>query len=111
MNFNDRDVALRIVKPYPGARSHIYTGRIVDYDGNFIAFDGCVLNFGRPSTDDPTGGLTVSHRAVRWVALQRVEYIRELPPGMDPFAPDTLALNPDGSLVYPEAATSAIPEA
>ena len=110
MDFKDRNLALRIVKPYPEARSHIYTGRIVDYDGNFIAFDGCVLNFGRRSAEDPTGGMTISHRAVRWLALQRVEYIRELPDGMDPFAPDSIAVNADGSLVYPDAGPKPIPE-
>lgn len=104
MEFNDRNVVLRIVKPYPEARSHIYTGQVIDYDGNFVAFDGCVMHFGRPSTDDPSGGLTISHRAVRWVALQRVEYIRELPDEMDPFAPDKMDLNADGSLAYPGSA-------
>jgi hypothetical protein len=99
--FSDRNVVMRIVKPYPGARNHIYTGRIVGYDGNFVAFDGCVLNYGRASSDDPGGGLTVSQRALRWVALQRVEYIRELPDGMNPFDPASLEVSADGSIVYP----------
>ena len=58
--FLDRNVVLRIVKPYPQARNHVYTGRVVDYDGNFVVVDGCVLHFGRPSAEDPAGGLTTS---------------------------------------------------
>lgn len=101
MDFSNRNVVMRIVKPYPAARSHVYTGQVIDYDGKFVAFDGCVLHFGRPSTDDPTGGLTISRRAVRWVALQRVEYIRELPEGMDPYDPAKLEVSSDGSILYP----------
>lgn len=99
--FENRNVIMRIVKPYQGARSHVYTGRIMWYDGNFIGFDGCVLHYGRPSSDDPTGGLTISRRAVRWVVLQRVEYIRELPEGMDPFDPEKIQVSTDGSIEYP----------
>ena len=98
--FLDRNVVLRIVKPYPEARNHVYTGHVLDYDGNFVVVDGCVLHFGRPSAEDPAGGLTKSTRAVRWVALQRVEYIRELPDGMDPFEVDKLKVSADGSIEY-----------
>ncbi|MHC4669025.1 MAG: hypothetical protein ACYTFD_11525 [Planctomycetota bacterium] len=96
----NRDVLIRIVKPYPVARNHIYTGRVIGYDGRFVMVDGCVLHFGRPSVDDPTGGLTTSSRAIRWVALQRIEYIRELPEGTDPFAPEKLRVATDGSFDY-----------
>ena len=99
--FMDRNVVLRIVKPYPQARNHVYTGRVVDYDGNFVVIDGCVLHFGRPSAEDPAGGLTTSTRAVRWVALQRVEYICELPDEMDPFEVTKLTVSADGSIEYP----------
>ena len=76
--FSHRKVLVRIVKPYPGARNHVYTGQIVGYDGNFITIDGCVIHFGEASVDDPAGGLTTSARAMRWIAVERVEYIREL---------------------------------
>ena len=100
MEFVNRNVVLRIVKPYPEARNHVYTGVLTAYDGKFVEIDGCVLHFGRASVDDPTGGLTKSPRAVRWVSLQRVEYIRELPKGMDPFDPEHLKVAEDGSLDY-----------
>lgn len=99
--FIGRNVVVRIVKPYPEARNHIYTGTAIDYDGRFLAIDGCVLHFGRPTSEDPTGGLTTSKRAVRWVALQRIEYVRELPTKMDPFSPETLKIAADGSVLYP----------
>ena len=102
MHLKDRNLVLRIVKPYPEARSHVYTGNVVDYDGNMLVFDGCVLHFGRATADDPSGGLTVSKRAVRWIPTQRIEYIRELPDGLDPFGVDSLEINSDGSLVYPD---------
>ena len=102
MHLKERNLVLRIGKPYPEARSHIYTGHVVDYDGDMLAFDGCVMHFGRATADDPSGGLTVSKRAVRWIPLQRIEYIRELPEGMDPFKVDSLEVNLDGSLVYPD---------
>ncbi len=100
-SFVGRNVVVRIVKPYPTARNHIYTGEVVDYDGHFVAIDGCVLHFGRPTSEDPTGGLTSSHRALRWLALQRIEYIRELPAEIDPFSPDTLKIASDGSILFP----------
>jgi hypothetical protein len=100
VSFLDRNIVLRVVKPYPEAKNHIYTGRAVDYDGRFVAIDGHVLNFGRPSADDPTGGLTISERAIRWVALQRVEYIRELPEGIDPFKPAEIDVSVDGNIRY-----------
>ena len=96
--FVDRAVVIRIVKPYPEARSHIYLGKVVAYDGRFIGIDGCVLHFGRATLEDPTGGLTTSGRAVRWVFRDRVEYILELPDGMDPYDPEQLTVSPDGSL-------------
>jgi len=99
-SFVDRAVVIRIVKPYAGARNHIYLGKVVEYDGRFVTLDGCVMHFGKPSVDDPTGGLTTSPRAVRWVALQRIEYIRELPEGTDPFSPDKIQVSSDGSLHY-----------
>jgi len=91
-------VVIRIVKPYPHARNHIYTGRVLAYDGKLITIDGCVLHYGKASVDDPTGGLTTSSRAIRWVALQRVEYIRELPEGADPYDPGGINVTTDGSL-------------
>jgi hypothetical protein len=96
--FLNRNVLLRCVKPYPTARNHVYTGRILAYDGHFVTVDGIVLHFGHPSVDDPTGGLTRSGRAVRWVALQRIEYIRELPTGVDPFAPENIKVGSQGAL-------------
>jgi hypothetical protein len=98
--FSHRKVLVRIVKPYPGARNHVYTGQIVGYDGNFITIDGCVIHFGEATVDDPAGGLTTSVRAMRWVAVERVEYIRELPEGMDPFDPESLRVTENGSLDY-----------
>lgn len=98
--FAKRNVVIRIVKLYPQARNHVYTGQIVGYDGNFVTIDGCVLHFGKATVDDPTGGLTTSGRAMRWVAVDRVEYIRELPDGMDPFSPENLRVTGDGSLDY-----------
>ena len=100
IDFSDRKVVMRITKPYPGARSHVYAGQVVGYDGRFVAFDGFVLHYGRPSADDPTGGLTISERAVRWVALQRVEYIRELPGKMDPFDPKAFEVSSSGGLLF-----------
>ena len=99
-SFLGRNVALRIVKPYPEARNHIYTGRALAFDGKFVAIDGCVLHFGKASVDDPAGGLTTSSRAVRWVALQRIEYIHELPASANPFAPEEIKVGADGSLDY-----------
>ncbi len=37
---------------------------------------------------------------MRWVAVERVEYIRELPEGMDPFDPESLRVTENGSLDY-----------
>ena len=96
--FIDRQVLLRIVKPYHEARNHIYAGQVIDYDGNFVCLDCSVLHFGRATSDDPTGGLTTSTRAKRWVALPRIEYIRELPKGMDPFDPDKFNVAADGGI-------------
>ncbi len=98
--FSHRNVVMRINKPYKGAHNHVYTGQIVGYDGHFVTIDGCVLHFGDASVDDPTGGLTTSVRAMRWVAVQRIEYIRELPEGVDPFAPESLRVTEDGGLDY-----------
>jgi hypothetical protein len=95
-----RNVLLRIVKSYPSARNHVYSGRILDYDGCFVGVDSCVLHFGRPSAEDPTGGLTRSGRALRWVTLQRVEYILEYPADVDPFAPEKLKVTSDGAIEY-----------
>jgi hypothetical protein len=100
MDFTNKNVVLRIVKPYPEARAHVYAGQIVAYDGNFLAFDGIVMHHGKPSGDDPTGGLTLSSRTVRWVPLQRIEYIRELPEDMDPFS-GKFEVTGDGGLNYP----------
>ena len=98
--FSHRNGLVRITKPYPNARNHVYTGQIVGYDGNFVTIDGCVLHFGEPTVDDPTGGLTTSARAMRWIAVNRVEYIRELPEGVDPFAPEKLRVTGDGGIDY-----------
>ena len=96
----NRNVLMRIVKPYPEARNHIYSGRVQEYDGRFICIDGYVLHFARASADDPSGGLTTSARGKRWVALERVEYIRELPEGIDPFNPEGVQVSADGSVTY-----------
>jgi hypothetical protein len=101
MDFTNKNVVLRIVKPYPDARAHVYAGQIVSYDGNFLAFDGIVMHHGKPSGDDPTGGLTLSSRTVRWVPLERVEYIRELPEGTNPFEPEAFEVTGDGGLNFP----------
>jgi hypothetical protein len=97
-SFLNRNVLLRCVKPYPQARNHVYTGRVLSYDGHFVTIDGIVLHFGHPSVDDPTGGLTRSPRSVRWVALQRIEYIRELPKGVNPFEPEDIKVGSSGAL-------------
>jgi len=97
-SFLNRNVLLRCVKPYPSARNHVYTGRIIAYDGHFVALDGIVMHFGHPTVDDPTGGLTRSPRAVRWVALQRIEYLRELPEGVDPYEPEHIQVGSQGAL-------------
>jgi hypothetical protein len=98
--FVSRNVILRIVKPYPDARNHVYMGKVVSYDGRFIGLDGCVLHFGRASVDDPTGGLSTSARAIRWVALQRIEYVLELPDGIDPYDPKKLHVTAGGSVSF-----------
>ena len=97
-SFLYKNVLLRCVKPYPTARNHVYTGKLLGYDGHFVTIDGIVLHFGHPTVDDPTGGLTRSGRSVRWVALQRIEYIRELPKGVDPFSPENIKVGSQGSL-------------
>lgn len=97
-SFLNCNVLMRCVKPYPTARNHVYTGKLLGYDGHFVTIDGIVLHFGHPTVDDPTGGLTGSPRAVRWVALQRIEYIRELPENVDPFAPENIKVGSQGSL-------------
>jgi len=97
-SFLNRNVLMRCVKPYPTARNHVYTGKLLGYDGHFVTIDGIVLHFGHPSVDDPTGGLTRSPRAVRWVALQRIEYIRELPKDVDVFEPANVKVGSQGSL-------------
>jgi len=97
-SFVNRNVMMRCVKPYPTARNHVYTGKLLGYDGHFVTIDGIVLHFGHPSVDDPTGGLTRSPRAVRWVALQRIEYIRELPQDIDVFEPANVKVGSQGSL-------------
>jgi len=99
MNLTDRNILLRIAKPYPEAHNHIYTGRITDYDRTFLEVDGCVLNFTRPTTEDPTGGLTISPRAIRWIPVERVQYIRQLTPGTDPFDPEAMRITEEGNIV------------
>lgn len=98
MKLKHRNVILRIVKPYQGAKNHVYTGRIVDWEEGFLAIDGCVLNFGRPSTEDPTGGLTVSPREVRWVPRERIQYLRELPDDVDPYDATGFQLTAEGNV-------------
>ena len=96
--FIDRDVVLRIVKPYPEARNHVYTGRVIAYDEGFVAIDGSVLHFGRPTTEDPTGGFKKSPRAIRWVPKERIQYIRQLPEGIDPFDPEQFEITAVGGV-------------
>jgi hypothetical protein len=98
--FLDRNVVIRIVKPYPEAKNHLYLGCAVDFGSGVVALDCTVLNFGRPTSDDPTGGLTISTRATRWIPLQRIEYIRELPEDLDPFQPDRIDVAADGNISY-----------
>jgi hypothetical protein len=93
-----RSILLRVVKHYPQARNHIYVGTVVARDDQFVTVDGSVFHFGRPTSDDPTGGLTVSKRALRWVPIARIQYIRELPAGVDPHSPRTFRLTADGNL-------------
>jgi hypothetical protein len=86
MELLGKNVILRIDKPYPQARNHIYTGKVVAYDGRLLSVDGMVFHFGRPSAEDPTGGLTTSGRAVRWIPIDRIQYVVEMPKGMDPYS-------------------------
>jgi hypothetical protein len=95
-----KNVILRVVKPYTEARNHIYTGTVVHCDEGWIGVDGVVFNFGRPTTEDPSGGLTVSPRAIRWLPYGRVQYLRELEEGADPFNPDAFELTEDGRLRF-----------
>ena len=100
MKLNQRKIILRIVKPYPEARNHVYTGIAVDWEEGFLAIDGRVLSFGRPSTEDPTGGLTVSQREVRWVPRERIQYMRELPDEIDPFDVAHFSVTPEGKVTH-----------
>jgi len=97
IEFVGRQILLRIVKPYHEARNHVYAGTVLGYDGHFLCVDCTVMTFGRATADDPAGGLTTSGRATRWVALQRIEFIRELPEGMDPFDPEKFKVH-DGRI-------------
>lgn len=103
MKLKNRNMILRIVKPYPEARNHVYTGHVVDWDEGFLAIDGCVLSFGRPSTEDPSGGLTVSQREVRWVPRERIQYVRELPEAIDPFNAEQFQITPEGKVTHSES--------
>jgi len=98
MDFTGRNVVLRVVKAYPTEHTHVYAGRIVAFDGAFVCMDGRVFHFARPNAEDPTGGLTSSPRAIRWVPVQRIEYMRDLPPKLDVFHPSAFRLTPDGGL-------------
>jgi hypothetical protein len=110
-SFVGKSVLMRCVKPYPSARNHVYTGKIIAYDGHFVTIDGIVLHFGHPSVDDPTGGLARSPRAIRWVALQRIEYIRELPQGVDPYAPAHIKVGSQGTVeIDPLSRPDLLPE-
>lgn len=100
MELKNKNVILRIVKPYPEARNHVYTGCIVGWDGNLLMIDGCVLNFGRASSEDPTGGLTISQRAVRWVPRERIQYFRELPEDVDPFDAGNFEVTLEGNVSH-----------
>ena len=95
-----KNIILRVVKPYSEARNHIYTGTVLQCDDGWIGIDGVVFNFGRPTTEDPSGGLTISPRAVRWLPYDRVQYLRELEEGADPFNPDAFELTEDGRLRF-----------
>ena len=98
MELEQKNIILRIVKPYPEARNHVYTGRVVAYDEGFVAIDGSVLHFGRATTEDPTGGFTKSDRAIRWVPKERIQYIRQLPEGIDPFDPEQFEITAAGGI-------------
>jgi len=37
---------------------------------------------------------------VRWIPLQRVEYVRQLPEGMDPYDLDHLRVSEGGNISY-----------
>ena len=100
MKLNHRKIILRIVKPYPQARNHVYTGNVVDWDEGFLAIDGCVLSFGRPTTEDPSGGLTISQREVRWVPRERIQYLRELPEEIDPFNVEHFQVTAEGKVTH-----------
>ena len=98
MDFLERNVILRVVKAYAGEHTHVYAGRVVGFDNAFVCIDGRVFHFARPNAEDPTGGMTSSPRAIRWVPVQRIEYMRDLPERLDIFSPDAFRLTPDGTL-------------
>ncbi|NJN14120.1 MAG: hypothetical protein HC813_00145 [Planctomycetes bacterium] len=98
MELIGNSVILRIVKSYPAEHSHVYAGRVLGFDGSFLAIDGRVFHFARPNAEDPTGGMSTSPRAVRWVPVGRIEYIRELPSTLDVFGADAFRVRADGSL-------------
>jgi len=98
MELSAQNIILRIDKPYPQARNHIYTGKVVSYDDRFLAVDGVVFHFGRPSAEDPTGGLTTSGRAVRWIPIERIQYVVEMPKGIDPFSTTSFRLTAEGDV-------------
>ncbi len=110
MDFVESNVILRIVKPYVQARNHIYTGKVLAKDDRFVLVDGCVFHFGRPSAEDPTGGLTISKRARRWVPIERIQYLRELPAGVDPFQPHLFRITADGNITSSDVRPDLLPE-
>jgi len=110
MDFVGRNVILRITKPYQQARNHIYTGKVLARDDRFVLMDGCVFHFGRPSAEDPAGGLTVSRRAQRWVPIDRIQYLRELPPAVDPFRPELFRITADGNIESGAGRPDLLPE-
>ncbi|MGQ0615070.1 MAG: hypothetical protein ACT4PV_15155 [Planctomycetaceae bacterium] len=93
-----KNMIVRIDKPYPQARNHVYTGKVLDCGPQFLAIDGCVFHFGRPSAEDPAGGLASSRRAVRWIPIPRIQFMREMPQGADPYSTKNFRLTASGEL-------------
>lgn len=75
--FIGRHIVLRTVKPYAEAEDRLYVGRALECDRDFVAVDGYALAYGRPTSEDPSGGLTVSCRARSFIPLSGIACIED----------------------------------
>jgi hypothetical protein len=98
--FIGRDIVLRTVKPHAEAEDRLYVGRALECDRHFVAVDGYALAYGRPTPEDPSGGVVVSRRARSFIPVSGIECIEEAAAVVEeggPLATIIARLPPEGS--------------